>query len=713
MPVDLTKIRNIGIAAHIDAGKTTTTERILYYTGRVHRMGEVDEGTTTTDFDAEEQQRGITIYSAAVSCPWRDCTINLIDTPGHVDFTAEVERSLRVLDGAVAVFDAREGVEAQSETVWRQANKYHVPRVCFINKMDKIGADFFGSLQSIEERLHARPVPLQIPIGAESEFVGVIDLVPMKAVYYQVEELGARFEEQEIPPELIETARHWRHRLEERVAELDDSLMEKFVHEQPIGEPDLKAAIRRATIANKLQPVLCGSALKYVGIQRMLDAVCDYLPSPLDAPPVIAHSADGKDREVKLAPDPDGPFVALVFKIVAEKPVDLYFIRIYSGTLKTSTRVYNPATRGKENISRIFRMFAKKRDQLDEAVAGDIVAVIGPKDALTGHTLCDARHPVLLEPIVFPATVISRSIEPKSSRDRDKLGDALRALQRQDPTFTAAMNPETGQTLISGMGELHLEIIANKLMKDMNVPVNIGQPRVSYRETITAAAEAEGRFIRQTGGRGHYAVVRLRIEPRSEDSGFRVSATADLRQGSGRAGVPPASAISEIFENQIKGGAISAEYIPAIEAGVRDAALNGSLGGYPVVNWKVSLFDGAEHEVDSSELAFENAGRLAFNEAVAAASPVLLEPIMKVEVVTPEDYLGAITGDLNARRAVITDTRVRGQYCVIDAEVPLREMFGYVTTLRSLSQGRATSTMEPLRYAPVPERVAREILGSF
>jgi elongation factor G len=703
MTIDLTKIRNLGIAAHIDAGKTTTTERILYYTGRVHRMGEVDEGTTTTDFDAEEQQRGITIYSAAVSCPWRDCTINLIDTPGHVDFTAEVERSLRVLDGAVAVFDAKEGVEAQSETVWRQANKYHVPRLCFINKMDKIGADFFGSLASIEERLHARPAPLQIPIGYESEFAGLIDLVQMKAVYYQEEELGARFEERDIPDDLLETARHWRHRLEERVAEVDDRLMEKFVEEHAISQDELKAGIRRATIANKLQPVLCGSALKYVGIQRMLDAVCDYLPSPLDLPPVVARSADGKDREIKLPPDPEGPFVALVFKIVTEKPVDLYFIRIYSGTLKTATRVYNPATRGKENISRIFRMFAKKREQLDEAVAGDIVAVIGPKDALTGHTLCDARHPVLLEPIVFPATVISRSIEPKSSRDRDKLGEALRALQRQDPTFTAAMNPETGQTLISGMGELHLEIIVNRLMKDMNVPVSIGQPRVSYRETITKSAEAEGRFVRQTGGRGHYAVVRLRVEP----------AIPSPLQGEGRGEGRRGLEVPGLFENRITGGALSAEYIPAVEAGVRDAALNGSLGGYPVVNWKAILLDGQEHEVDSSELAFENAGRLAFNEAVAAASPVLLEPIMKVEVVTPEDYLGAITGDLNARRAVITDTRIRGQYRVIDAEVPLREMFGYVTTLRSLSQGRATSTMEPLRYAPVPERIAREILGSF
>ncbi len=703
MSIDLTRVRNIGIAAHIDAGKTTTTERILYYTGKLHRMGEVDEGTTTTDFDSEEQQRGITIYSAAVTCPWRDHTINLIDTPGHVDFTAEVERSLRVLDGAVAVFDAKEGVEAQSETVWRQANKYHVPRLCFINKMDKIGADFFGSFESIRERLHANPAALQIPIGAESEFAGLIDLISMKAVYYHAEEQGARFEERDIPQSLLEQARLWRHALEERVAEVDDAVMEKFVEEQPIPLDLLKAAIRRVTLANKLQPVLCGSSLKYVGVQRMLDAVCDYLPSPLDVPPVVAHSADGKEKEIKLPCDANGPLAALVFKIVADKPVDLYFVRIYSGTLKSSSRLFNPATRGKENISRMFRMFAKRRDQIDEALAGDIVAVIGPKDALTGHTLCDARRPLLLETIVFPETVISRSIEPKSSRDRDKLVEALRALQRQDPTFRAAINPDTGQTLISGMGELHLEVLVNRLMKDMNVAVNIGNPRVSYRETITTAAEAESRFIRQTGGRGQYAVVRLRVEPRASGRGLNADGPALASAERGPA---------DIFESRVVGGAIRSQFIHAVEAGVRDAALNGPLGGYPLVSWKTTLLDGQEHDVDSSDLAFENAGRQAFNDAVAAASPVLLEPIMKVEVVTPADYLGAITGDLNARRAVITDTRVRGPYRVIDAEVPLREMFGYVTTLRSLSQGRATQTMEPLRYAPVPERISREILGT-
>ncbi len=689
MGLDLSTVRNIGIVAHIDAGKTTTTERILYYTGRTHRMGEVDAGTTTTDFDEQEQQRGITIYSAAVSCPWRGHTINLIDTPGHVDFTAEVERSLRVLDGMVAVFDAKEGVEAQSETVWRQADKYGVPRICFINKMDRVGADFHHTVDAIRERLSATPLILQLPIGAGRSFTGLIDLIEMRSVYYRAEALGSSFELRDLPAELIETARRWRAALIEAVAETSEPLMDKYLSDEPLAPAEIRHAIRTATIRRHLAPVLCGSALRYVGVQRMLDAVCDFLPGPLDVPPVLAVDAKREDVQHKLTCDPGGPVAALVFKIVAQKPLNLYYLRIYSGTLKTNMRLLNTVTGEKENITRIFRIFAKRREQLERVGAGDIVAVLGPKTALTGHTLCDARRPVILESIEFPETVISVSVEPKSSRDRDKLLEALAALERQDPTIVVTPNPETGQTLISGMGELHLEIMVRRLRTEMNVDVAMGKPRVSYRETVTASAEGEGRFNRQLGGRGHCAAVRLRIEPRSHR---------------------PGRANYEIV-NALAGEVVPPEFVQAMEAGITAAAHCGTLGGYPVIDWKVTLHEVDQRESDSSEVAFEHAARMAFHEAMAAADPVLLQPIMDVKVVTSADYFGAITSDLQARKAVIRETQVKGSDRLITADVPLARMFGYITKLRSLSQGRATSTMTPSHYSPVPAAEMRSLVG--
>jgi elongation factor G len=690
MATDLQRIRNIGVAAHIDAGKTTTTERLLYYAGRTHRMGEVDDGNTITDFDAEEQQRGITIYSAAVSFVWRDHTINLIDTPGHVDFTAEVERALRVLDGAIIVFDAKEGAEAQSETVWRQANKYHVPRLCFINKMDKVGADFFGSVQSLRDRLHATPVLVQIPIGAEDSFEGVIDLLRMRAVYFIPQGDEMRMEERDIPDALADRAEQCRNDTIEAIADTCDTLMEKYLNSEAVSAEELRAGIRKGTLANKVQPVYCGSARNKIGTRLMLDGVVDYLPSPLEVPPIIGHAPGPKGEPLTRACDPGGPLAALVFKIIADKPVDLYFVRVYSGTLKASSRVFVPDRKKKENVSRMFRVFAKRREQLDRAQAGEIVAVIGLRAALTGDTLCDAKSPVVLEKIEFPETVISQAIEPESSADRDKLGDALKALARQDPTFTVHTDAETGQLLISGMGELHLEVITHRLTRDMKVDVAVGKPRVSYRETITAAAEAEGRFIRQTGGRGQYGVVKLAVEP--------------FQPGEGEPHVA--------FENRIRGGAISSEYFAAVEAGVRDSARSGPLAGFPMINLKVTLLDGQEHEVDSSEVAFESAARIAFAEAVKNAGPALMEPIMKLELSVPDSYFGAVSGDLNARRAIITHTEIRGDRRLIDAQVPLREMVGCATVLRSLTQGRASWSMEPLAHVRVPTHLTDEILAT-
>jgi elongation factor G len=688
MSSDLQKTRNIGIAAHIDAGKTTATERILYYAGKIHRMGEVHEGTATTDFDPEEQARGITIYSAAVTVEWLGHTINVIDTPGHVDFTAEVERSMRVLDGAIAVFDAKEGVEAQSETIWRQATKYNVPRLCFVNKMDKVGADFFNTVKEIRERLSANPIPVQIPIGTQSEYRGLVDLLTMKAIYFKDDTRGNKWEEREIPEDLVDLAKHWRHLLEEKVAETCDVLMDKYIHEQPISVEELVPALRRATVTGQAHPVFCGSALKYMGVQMLLDGVVAYLPSPLDMPPVIGHDPDDPEVEIQRKPQEDEPFCALLFKVVAEKPVDLYFLRVYSGVLKSGTRVYNTNRRKKENISRIFRMFAKRREAIDEARTGDIVAVVGLRDSLTGDTLCDMKHEVLLEKIEFPETVISMAVEPKSSGDRDRLAEALAALSRQDPTFDWRVDPETGQMLIAGMGELHLEIMTHRLERDMNVAVKVGRPRVSYRETVIGKAKSECRFIRQTGGHGQFAVVELSVEPYQ----------------------PVEGEDHVVFENAIRGGSISRQYVKAVEDGVREAAKGGVLAGYPLINAKVTLLDGKEHPVDSSDLAFETAGMMAFRQACQEARVGLLEPIMRLEVTVPEEYFGAVNGDLHSRRGSVTDSYIRLDRRVIHAQVPLAEMFGYSTTLRSLTQGRAAWLMEPSHFAAVPVQVAEALL---
>jgi elongation factor G len=686
---ELSKIRNIGIAAHIDAGKTTTTERILFYSGRIHRMGDVDDGTTTTDFDVEEQQRGITIYSAAVSLEWRDCRINLIDTPGHVDFTAEVERSLRVLDGAVVVFDAYEGVEAQSETVWRQADKYRVPRICFINKMDKTGANFRGAVRAIAERLHANPIPIQLPIGEESGFRGHVDLIRMQAVLFAGSRDETRPAVGDIPDALRAEAAAARHALEERVAELDDELMAHYIEHETLTADQLLRGLRKGTIAQRCQPVLCGSALRYMGMQPVLDAVCDFLPSPLDVPPIEGHDPEKPDKVLLRRCDPREPLAALVFKIVADPHGDLYFVRVYSGRLKAGSRVTNVGRRKKENVPRLFRVFAKRRDQIDEAGAGDIVAAIGLKETLTGDTLCGASDPILLERIEFPETVLSMSIEPQSSADRDKLLGALQMLARSDPTFSFRENLETGQLLISGMGELHLEIMKHRLERDLNVPTKVGRPRVSYRETISRASQAEGKIQRQMGGKTQFAAVTTSVEPFTPAPGephFR-------------------------FLNCLPEGRIRPVYMPAIESGARSAAHSGALGGFPLINVQVKLLDAQEHAEESSEAAFEAAAALAVHKAVEQAGPILLEPIMKIEVVTPEDYFGAINGDLMSRRALITETTMRGRNHVVHAEVPLSSMFGYATHMRSLSQGRASFSMEPARYETMPEELARKVLG--
>ncbi len=687
---NLAQIRNIGIAAHIDAGKTTTTERVLYYSGTIHKMGDVDDGTTVTDFDAEEQQRGITIYSAAVSFHWRDCRINLIDTPGHVDFTAEVERSLRVLDGAVVVFDAKEGVEAQSETVWRQADKYKVPRICLLNKMDKVGADFHHALGTIRTRLGANPIPIHIPLGSEQTFRGYIDLLRMKACDYSGSDDGRKYAVVDIPPELAEEAREFRHILEEKAAELDDGLMAKYIENQPLTADELCAALRRGTLARRCQPVLCGSALRYMGVQAVLDAVCDFLPSPLDVPPIEGHDPDQPSKKVARKCDAGGPLAALVFKVVADAHSDLHILRIYSGTLKAGARVLNVGRNKKENVPQLFRVFAKRREKVEAAHAGDIVAAVGLRETLTGDTLCGTHGgPVLLERIEFPQTVISMAIEPRSTADRDKLAAALAMLVRSDPTFEYRADAETGQTLISGMGELHLEVKLHLLERDYNVPVKAFKPRVAYRETITRAAEAEGRLIRQAGGRGQFAVVRLRVEPFEPQPGEEPFC----------------------FESQLPADKIRALFRPAIEQGVRGAAHSGGLGGYPLIGVRATLLDAEEHAEDSSEVAFEGAGSIAFQRAVEQAGPVLLEPIMKLEVVTPEEYFGALNGDLMARRAVITATALRGKNHVITAEAPLAAMFGYATQIRSLSQGRATYAMEPCRYERMPDSLAQQVLG--
>jgi elongation factor G len=688
---DLSRLRNIGIAAHIDAGKTTTTERLLYYSGTIHRMGEVDDGTTVTDFDSEEQERGITIYSAAVSFPWRDCRINLIDTPGHVDFTAEVERSLRVLDGAIVVFDAKEGVEAQSETVWRQADKYKVPRICLINKMDKTGANFEDAVASIRERLRAKPVAIQIPIGQESAFRGFVDLISMQAMTFSGSGEDTRRVSGEIPGELREPARRARHVLEECVAELDDELMAHYLEHEALTNAQLLAGLRRGTIGLKCQPVLCGSALKYIGVHAVLDAVVDFLPSPLEVPPIVGLDPSHPERTVERKCDPGQPLAALVFKVVADAHTDLHFIRVYSGVLKAGSRLLNVGRNKKENVPRLYRMFAKKRQQADRAYCGDIVAATGLKHTSTGDTLCEGRAAVLLEKIEFPETVISMAIEPQVSSDRDKLLNALYMLSRSDPTFDFKADAETGQMIISGMGELHLEVMKHRLERDVNVPVKVGKPRVAYREAITKAAEAEGRFIRQTGGRGQYAVVKLRVEPFTPEPGqehFR-------------------------FLNRLRGATIRAPFVRAVEEGAREAAESGPLASYPLINVMVTLLDGQEHPEDSSEIAFESAAAMAVHKALEDAGPVLLEPIMRAEIVTPEEYFGAISNDLMNRRAEIKSTSPRRGSHVITCEVPLSTMFGYATDMRSLSQGRASYAMEPCRYEAMPPELAEKVLGKW
>ena len=687
----LEKIRNIGIMAHIDAGKTTVSERILYYAGKTYKMGEVHDGTAVMDYLEEEQRRGITITSAATKCPWKGCEINLIDTPGHIDFTAEVERSLRVLDGAVSVFDSSEGVQAQSETVWHQGQKYGLPCLCFINKMDKTGADFEMSVQSIRDKLGANPVPVQIPMGAEDSFAGIIDLIAMKAVFYEVAEMGAKFTEMDIPTDYVEKARTYRARMVEAVAEHDEELMAAFVNDESAGEQVIRRAIRKGTLANKLNPVFVGSALKYVGIQRLLDGVVAYLPSPSDKPVVKGHKPGDEAKEIPVKCDPGGSLVALAFKVTADAHGDLYFLRIYQGILKSGSRVLNPNRDKKENITRLFEMHASERKLIDSAQAGDIVAAIGLRETLTGDTLCDTKKPVVLPSITFPQTVITMSIEPRSAAERAKLADALESLRREDPTFSYKIDSDTGQTVISGMGELHLEILQHKLVKEKRVDVRVGKPRVAYKETITRAARAEGKFVHQSGGRGQYGHVVLEVEPLRTADGHWESRIA--------------------FAADVSSDKIPREYIGSVERGVREAAGNGVLAGYMVIGVKATVVDGSYHSVDSSDLAFEQAASFAFEKALKEAGPVLLEPVMRVQAVVPDSYLGAVQADLLSKRGLITDCRVHGSTRVVDAKVPLVELFGYSSDIRSVTAGRGSFTMEPLMYERVPDQVAQGILS--
>jgi elongation factor G len=682
----LEKTRNIGIMAHIDAGKTTTTERILFYTGITHRIGEVDEGTATMDWMEQEKERGITITSAATTCFWKDYRINIIDTPGHVDFTIEVERSLRVLDGAIAVFDSVQGVEPQSETVWRQADKYHVPRIAFMNKMDRTGADFYESVKSMVDRLGVKPVPIQLPIGKEAGFRGPIDLIQMKAIYFDDETLGAKFVVGEISPDLLPLAQEYRQKMIEAVAEFDEVTLEKYINGQPLTPEEIKRTIRNGTNQMKITPVLCGASFKNKGVQLLLDAVIDFLPSPLDVPPV--KGVDPKtNQELLRFPKDDDSFSALGFKIMTDPFVgQLTYFRVYSGTLKAGSYVYNSTKDTKERIGRILKMHANKREDIKEVYAGEIAAAVGLRSTTTGDTLCDEEHPVLLEVMRFPEPVISMAIEPKTKQDQEKLGISLQKLMREDPSFRVNTDEETGQTIISGMGELHLEIIVDRLLREFTVDANVGKPQVAYKETVRSKAEAEGKYIRQTGGRGQYGHVYLEIEPQEPGQGFE-------------------------FVNDIVGGAIPKEYIPAVEKGIREAMENGVLAGYPMVDFKVILTDGSYHEVDSSEMAFKIAGSMGFKDAAKKANPTLLEPIMSLEVVVPEEYMGDVIGDLNSRRGKIQGMKVRAAAQVIDAQVPLKEMFGYATDLRSMTQGRAVFTMQFSHYEAVPKNIADEIIA--
>ncbi|MFA5157802.1 MAG: elongation factor G [Patescibacteria group bacterium] len=687
MPRDysLEKTRNIGIAAHIDAGKTTVTERILYYTGKKHKIGEVHEGAAEMDWMEQEKERGITITSAATTCFWNDHRINIIDTPGHVDFTVEVERSMRVLDGAVVVFDGKNGVEPQSETVWRQADKYNVPRICFVNKLDAIAGDFYMSFNSIIDRLKANAVAMQLPVGKEADLRGVVDLMEQKAYIYTSEDLGKTYEVEEIPADMKAEAEKWRAEMIEKIVETNDALLEKYLNGEEPSVPELKAAVRAATIKGEIYPVFAGTALKNKGVQPLLDAVVDYLPSPLDVPPIKATTV-GSDEEVEIKIDDDAPFVALAFKIAADPFVGkLTFFRVYSGKITSGSYVMNTRSGEKERIGRILRMHANHREDVTEVYSGEIAAAVGLKATVTGDTLCDVSQKYILEQITFPEPVISIAIEPKTKADQEKMGVALQRLSEEDPTFRVHTDADSGQTIIEGMGELHLEIIVDRMKREFKVEANIGNPQVAYKEAIRKSVEQEGKYVRQSGGRGQYGHVYLKIEPNEEGAGFE-------------------------FVNKIVGGAIPKEYIGPVEAGVKEAMAKGVIAGYPVVDTKVTLYDGTFHEVDSSEMAFKIAGSYAFQEGFKKADPIILEPIMKVEVTIPEEYTGDVVGDLNSKRGQIEEMIDRAGAKIIDSKVPLASMFGYATALRSMTQGRGQYTMEFDHYAEVPRNVAQEII---
>jgi elongation factor G len=684
----LNRYRNIGIIAHIDAGKTTTTERILFYTGRTYRLGSVDDGTTVTDWMAQERERGITIMSAAVTTIWKDHQINIIDTPGHIDFTAEVQRSLRVLDGGVVVFDAVQGVEPQSETVWRQANRYEVPRICFANKMDRVGASFEFTIQSIKDRLGALPLAMQVPIGAEENFKGVVDLLTEQAIFFD-DEMGSQPRYDTVPADLVDTVKEQRSELVERIAELDDVLMMKYLEGETLTIEEMKAALRQAVLENRINPVFCGSSLKNKGVQPLLDAVVDYLPSPLDVPDVVGVHPK-TDDQITRPPEDDAPMSALVFKIVTDVYVGrLAYIRVYSGKVKKGATYYNATQDKKERVGRLLRMYADHREDVDEIHPGDIGAILGLKESYTGDTLCDTSSPIILESISFPIPVISVAIEPKTTADQDKMGVALQKLSEEDPTFKVRQDEETGQTIISGMGELHLDIIVDRMLREFNVQANVGNPRVAYHETITQVVpEVSYRFVKQTGGHGQYGHVVLRLEPLESGSGF-------------------------VFEDQIRGGTIPKEYIPAVEKGVIEAVESGVVSGYPMTDLKVTLLDGSYHEVDSSDLAFRMAAIFAFREGAPKGRPILLEPIMKIEVIVPEVHTGEVLGHISTRHGNVLGMDLRpGNAQAVHAEVPLAEMFGYATELRSATKGRGVFSMEFERYAPVSDAVMKKILGN-
>jgi elongation factor G len=692
--VSLQRCRNIGIMAHIDAGKTTTTERILFYTGITYKIGEVHEGTAVMDWMEQEQERGITITSAATTCTWRDHRINIIDTPGHVDFTAEVERSLRVLDGAVCVFDSVAGVEPQSETVWRQADKYRVPRICFVNKMDRIGADFARTFEQIKSKLQGNPVAIQLPIGSEDKFVGVIDLVTMKSIRWDDEAMGADYVVGEIPADMAEEARAAREQLIEKVSEVDDTILEKYLHGQPIPEKDIKEALRKRTVesvqgdGSAFVPVICGAAFKNKGVQPLLDAVVDYLPSPLEIPPMAGIDPDAPTGEkIKRPPVDDGPLAGLAFKIMTDPFVgQLTFVRVYSGVMTSGMAIYNATKQKHERIGRLLKMHANKREEIKEVYAGDIAACVGLKSVSTGDTVCDEKRPVILEAMDFPEPVISLAIEPKTKADQEKLGMGLGKLTQEDPTFRVKTDTETGQVVIAGMGELHLEIIVDRLKREFSVEATVGKPQVAYKETITRPSQGEGRYIKQTGGRGQYGHAKIRLIPRKPGEGYE-------------------------FENETVGGTVPKEFIKPIDMGIREAMTTGVLAGYPMDDIRVELYDGSYHDVDSSEMAFKIAGSMAFKDAAKKAHPVLLEPVMRVEVVVPEEYMGDVIGNLTSRRGHIQQMEVRGGSQVIASRVPLSEMFGYATDLRSRTQGRGSYSMHFDRYEPTPNSVSEEIVA--